>query len=136
MTRTRGAVMTLTFMDAIIAWARAIEKTNFTDFEVILSEGFEWHSTNSGRATSREDTMRFVRETEMRIGNYKTLYNSDGVICGTHSVFEEGMDETIVMCVAELSEDGKKLKKWTITRANLYKNQDTQKENAKLGFFL
>lgn len=128
--------MTLTFMDAIIAWARAIEKTNFTDFEVILSEGFEWHSTNSGRATSREDTMRFVRETEMRIGNYKTLYNSDGVICGTHSVFEEGMDETIVMCVAELSEDGKKLKKWTITRANLYKNQDTQKENAKLGFFL
>jgi len=27
--------MTLTFMDAIIAWARAIEKTNFTDFEVI-----------------------------------------------------------------------------------------------------
>ena len=28
-------VMTLTFMDAIIAWARAIEKTNFTDFEVI-----------------------------------------------------------------------------------------------------
>ena len=136
MTRTRGTVMTLTFMDAIIAWARAIEKTNFTDFEVILSEGFEWHSTNSGRATSREDTMRFVRETEMRIGNYKTLYNSDGVICGTHSVFEEGMDETIVMCVAELSEDGKKLKKWTITRANLYKNQDTQKENAKLGFFL
>ena len=27
--------MTLTFMDAIIAWARAIEKTNFTDFKVI-----------------------------------------------------------------------------------------------------
>ena len=77
-----------------------------------------------------------MRETEMRIGNYKTLYNSDGVICGTHSVFEEGMDETIVMCVAELSEDGKKLKKWTITRANLYKNQDTEKDNAKLGFFL
>jgi hypothetical protein len=128
--------MTLTFTDAIIAWARAIEKTNFTDFEVILSEEFEWHSANSGRATSREDTMRFVRETEMRIGNYKTLYNSDGVICGTHSVFEEGMDETIVMCVAELSEDGKKLKKWTITRANLYKNQDTEKDNAKLGFFL
>jgi hypothetical protein len=46
------------------------------------------------------------------------------------------MDETIVMCVAELSEDGKKLKKWTITRANLYKNQDTEKDNAKLGFFL
>jgi hypothetical protein len=43
--------MTLTFMDAIIAWARAIEKTNFTDFEVILSEEFEWHSTNSGRAS-------------------------------------------------------------------------------------
>ena len=128
--------MTLTFTDAIIAWARAIEKTNFTDFEVLLSEEFEWHSTNSGRATSREDTMRFVRGTEMRIGNYKTLYNSDGVICGTHSVFEEGMDETIVMCVAELSEDGKKLKKWTITRANLYKNQDTEKDNAKLGFFL
>ena len=128
--------MMLTFMDAIIAWGRAIEKTNFTDFEVLLAEEFEWHSMNSGLATSREDTLRFVRETEMRIGNYKTLYNSDGVICGTHSVFQEGMDETIVMCVAELSEDGKQLKKWTITRANLYKNQDTQKNNTIFGFFL
>ena len=43
---------------------RAIENTNFTNFEVLLAEEFEWHSMNSGRATSREDTLRFVRETE------------------------------------------------------------------------
>ncbi|MDP6233248.1 MAG: hypothetical protein QF839_03615 [Candidatus Poseidoniaceae archaeon] len=128
--------MVLTFMDAIVAWSRAIDKSNFTDFEVLLEEEFEWYSTNSGRATSRSDTMRFVRETELRIGNFKTLHNGEGVICGTHEVYEPGKDDTVVMCVAKLSEDGTRLKDWTITRANYYTNQDSPTAHNGLGFFL
>lgn len=123
-------------MDAVVAWSRAIDKSNLTDFELLLTEDFAWHSTNSGRATSRSDTMRFVRETEMRIGNFKTLHNGPGVICGTHEVYEPGKDDTVVMCVAELSEDGNRLTSWTITRANYYKNQDSATANVSLGFFL
>ena len=128
--------MVLTFMDAIASWSRAIDKSNFTDFEVLLEEDFEWYSTNSGRATTRSDTMRFVRETEMRIGNFKTLHNGNGVICGTHEVYEAGKDDTVVMCVAKLSEDGNRLRDWTITRANYYTNQDSPTAHKGLGFFL
>ena len=128
--------MTLTFMDAIAAWSRAIDKMSFTDFELMLDESFEWHSTNSGRATSRSDTLRWVRETELRIGNFKTLHNSSTVICGTHEVYEAGKDDTVVMCVAELTEDGSSIKNWTITRANYYANQDSPTANMALGFFL
>ncbi|RJV02386.1 MAG: hypothetical protein DWC11_02370 [Candidatus Poseidoniales archaeon] len=128
--------MALTFTDAIAAWSRAIDKTSSTDFELMLDESFEWHSTNSGRATSRADTLRWVRETELRIGNFTTLHNSSTVICGTHEVYEPGKDDTIVMCVAQLSEDGSRLMNWTITRANYYTNQDSPTAHMGLGFFL
>lgn len=41
-----------------MATSRAIDNTSFTDFELMLEEGFEWCSTNSGRTTSRQDTLR------------------------------------------------------------------------------
>ena len=77
-----------------------------------------------------------VRETELRIGNFTTLHTSSTVICGTHEVYEPGKDDTIVMCVAKLSDDGTRIKKWTITRANFYKDQDSPTANVPLGFFL
>ena len=72
----------------------------------------------------------------MRIGNFQTLHNGDGIIFGTHEVHEPGKDDTVVMCVAKLSDDGTRIKKWTITRANLYKDQDSPTANVSLGFFL
>jgi hypothetical protein len=127
--------MGITFLEAISTWGRAMETKNLTDFELMLDDGFEWISMNSQSTMSRADVISWVRHTEMKIGNYKTLHDGESVICGTHSVFESGRDETIVMCVIVLGENRTKVKKWSITRANFYQNQQAN-TNPELGYFL
>lgn len=127
--------MAITFLEAISTWARAMDTKNLTDFELMLDDGFEWNSMNSQNTVSREDTITWVRQTEMKIGNFKTLHNGETVICGTHSVFEPGRDETIVMCVIVLGEERTKVKTWSITRANFYQNAETN-NIPELGYFL
>ena len=125
--------MAITFKEAASIWGLAMETKNLTELEMLMcDDSFSWDSINGGSSSSKQDTLNWVRTTDFRIGNYKELYNSDGVICGTHSVFEPGKDETFVMCVIELSADGSKVGRWSITRANKY-NNSTQ---AHLGFFL
>ena len=127
--------MGLTFLEAISTWSRAMETNNLTDFELMLADGFEWHSMNSQGHMTRADTIGWVRSTDMRIGNFRMLHDGEDVLCGTHSVFEEGKDETIVMCVIVLSEDRNRVKTWTITRANFYHNAE-ENNNPELGYFL
>lgn len=125
--------MAITFNEAASTWGLAMETKNLTSLEMLMcNNNFSWDSLNAQSSMSKEDTLNWIRNTDFRLGNYKTLYNSDGVICGTHSVFEPGKDETFVMCVIELSQDGTKIGRWSITRANLYKN----KTQDHLGFFL
>tara|TARA_X000001036_G_scaffold332875_1_gene311686 strand:- start:2213 stop:2590 length:378 start_codon:yes stop_codon:yes gene_type:complete len=125
--------MSITFNEAASTWGLAMETKNLTSLEMIMcDETFSWNSINGASSSSKEETLNWVRNTDFKIGNYKTLYNGEGVICGTHSVFEPGKDETIVMCVIKLSEDGTKVGKWSITRANIYQNTS----QAHLGFFL
>ena len=45
--------------------------------------------------------------TSFQIGNYKSLYEGDDLLVGTHSVQQDGKDENIVLCLANKSEDGK-----------------------------
>jgi len=112
-----------------------METKNLTDFELMLTDDFEWHSMNSQGQIARADTIGWVRSTDMKIGNFKTLYDGEDVVCGTHSVFEEGKDETIVMCVIVLGEDRNQVKTWSITRANFYHNAEAN-NNPELGYFL
>ena len=46
-----------------------------------------------------------------------------GMICwlGTHSVHQDGKDENIVLCLANKSEDGRKITMWRHLRAELPK---------------
>ena len=45
----------------------------------------------------------------------------DDFLVGTHSVHEDGRDETIVLCLANISEDGRKITMWRHLRAELPK---------------
>ena len=54
-----------------------------------------------------------------------TFIDAVTILCGTHSVFETGKDETIVMCLIEFTEDRTKIKTWTISRGNFYRNTRT-----------
>ncbi len=69
--------------------------------------------------------MEWIATTNFSIGNITTIYDGEGVLCGTHSVFETGKDDAIVMCVIELTEDRTKIKTWTISRGNFYRNTRT-----------
>lgn len=81
--------------------------------DALLSQEFTWNSVNNETSTSRTDTMEGIATTNFSIGNITTIYDGVGVLCGTHSVFETGKDETIVTCVIELTDDRNKMKTWT-----------------------
>ena len=69
--------------------------------------------------------MEWIATTNFSVGNFTTIFDGEGVLCGTHSVFETGKDETIFMCVNELTEDRTKIKTRTISRGNFYRNTRT-----------
>ena len=106
-------------------WSDAMKTKQMSAIDALLSQEFTWDSINNETSTSRTDTMEWIATTNFSIGNITTIYDGEGVLCGTHSVFETGKDETIVMCVIELTEDRTKIKTWTISRGNFYRNTRT-----------
>mgnify|MGYP000040401272 FL=1 len=54
-----------------------------------------------------------------------TFIDAVTIRCGTHSVFETAKDETIVMCLIELPVERTKIKTWTTSRGNFYRNTRT-----------
>ena len=54
-----------------------------------------------------------------------TFIDAVTIRCDTHSVFETGKDETIVMWLIEFTEDRTKIKTWTISRGIFYRNTRT-----------
>ena len=115
----------LTFTDAVTTWSDAMKTKQMGAIDEMLSQEFTWDSVNNESSTSRKDTMEWIASTNFSIGNFTTIYNGEGVLCGTHSVFETGKNETVVMCVIELNEERSKVKTWTISRGNFYRNTRT-----------
>mgnify|MGYP000591823743 CR=1 FL=1 len=54
-----------------------------------------------------------------------TFIDAVTIRCGTHSVFETAKDETIVMCLIELPVERTKIKTWTTSCGNFYRNTRT-----------
>lgn len=93
--------------------------------DALLSPEFTWESVNNETSTSRKDTMEWIATTNFSIGEFTTIYDGEDILCGTYPVFETGKDETIVMCVIELTANRNKEKTWTISSGNFYRNTRT-----------
>ena len=108
----------LTFIDIISAWGNAINNKDKTEFEGMLSEDFIWKGVALEEVVTRAETLEWVKAvTDFRIGDYKSLHDGEDVLVGTHTVTEAGHDKTIVLCVANISEDGNQVKMWRHLRA-------------------
>lgn len=117
--------MEFTFIDAVTAWRDAMKTKQMSAIDALLSPEFTWESVNNETSTSRKDTMEWIATTNFSIGEFTTIYDGEDILCGTYPVFETGKDETIVMCVIELTANRNKEKTWTISSGNFYRNTRT-----------
>lgn len=125
--------MPITFNHAVSTWAKAMETKDLGDIDFMLCDDeFSWDSINGASSISKQETMNWISNTEMKIGDFTTIFDGKDVICGTHTVIEKNRDESVVMCVIRLVDGGNKLGRWTITRGELYQNST----DPKLGFLL
>ena len=116
----------ITFINSMKAWENAMHNQDSSELEDILSDDFAWENIATDGSSSKSETIQFVKEIRkevpsFKIGNYKSLYEGDDLLVGTHSVHQDGRDETIVLCLANKSEDGKKITMWRHLRAEFPK---------------
>tara|TARA_B100000401_G_scaffold232423_1_gene157334 strand:- start:11 stop:370 length:360 start_codon:yes stop_codon:yes gene_type:complete len=116
----------ITFIDSMKAWENAMHNRDSSELEKILSDDFVWENIAMDGTSSKAETIQFATGIKkevpsFQIGNYKSLHEGDGLLVGTHSVHQDGRDETIVLCLANKSEDGMKITKWRHLRAELSK---------------
>ena len=65
-------------------------------------------------SSSKAETIQFAtgineEAPSSQIGNYKSLYEGDDLLVGTHSVHQDRTDETIFLWLGNKSEDGRKI---------------------------
>ena len=78
--------------------------------EKILSDDFVWENIAMDGTSSKAETIQFATGIKkevpsFQIGNDKSLYEGDDFLVGTHRVHQDGIDETIVLCLANESKD-------------------------------
>ncbi len=116
----------ITFINSMKAWENAMHNQDGSELEDILSDDFAWENIAMDGSSSKTETIQFatgIRKEvpSFQIGNYKSLYEGDDLLVGTHSVHQDGRNETIVLCLANKSEDGKKINMWRHLRAEFSK---------------
>ena len=116
----------ITFIDSMKAWENAMYNGDSSELEEVLSDDFVWENIAMDGTSSKAETVQFATGIKkevpsFQIGNYKSLHEGDGLLVGTHSVQQDGKDENIVLCLANKSEDGRKITMWRHLRAELPK---------------
>ena len=116
----------ITFKDSMKAWENAMHNQDGSELEKILSDDFVWENIAIEGSSSKVETIKFATGIKkevpsFKIGNYKSLYEGDDLLAGTHSVHQDGRDETIVLCLANKSKDGRKITMWRHLRAEFQK---------------
>ena len=116
----------ITFINSMKAWENAMHKGDSSDLEQLLSDDFTWENIAMDGSSSKDETIQFTLGIKkdvpsFQIGDYKSLYEGDDLLVGTHSVHQDGRDETIVLCLANKSEDGSQITMWRHLRAELTK---------------
>ena len=108
------------------AWENAMHNEDSSELEEILSDDFVWENIAMDGSRSKVETIQFAKGIKkevpsFKIGNYKSLYEGNDLLVGTHSVYQDERDETIVLCLANKSEDGRKITMWRHLRAEFSK---------------
>ena len=116
----------ITFIDSMKAWENAMHNGDSSELENILSDDFVWENIAMDGSSSKAETIQFAtgikkEAPSFQIGNYQSLYEGDDLLVGTHSVHQDGRDKTIVLCLVNISEDGRKITMWRHLRAELTK---------------
>ena len=92
------------------------------ELDKLLYDNFAWENIAMEGRSSKAETLKFavnIRKDDpsFEVGNFKTLHEGQDIILGTHSVPQEDKAETIVLCVANLSDDRNQITMWRHLRA-------------------
>ncbi len=96
------------------AWDKTMETKNPDHLGAYLAQDFEFMDSNDER-DSRSETLDWSTKGDLRIGDFKMIYEDDKVMCATHSVTDQNAGPSTVMVFAK-HENGKATF-WTILRA-------------------
>ena len=112
----------LSFLSSMKAWESAMHNKDRSKLDEILSKDFIWENLAMNGKNTKEETIQFtlnIRDEipNFKIGNYKTIFESDEILVGTHSVHQDDREETLVLCIANITDDGKLLSRWRHLRA-------------------
>ena len=112
----------LSFIDAISAWENAIKNKDKSKLDELLSDDFVWKNIAMEGEGSKVETIEWAINVSkevpgFEIGDYKTIYEGEDILVGTHSVNQDDRDETIVVCIANISKDGRHITMWRHLRA-------------------
>ena len=116
----------LTFAQSMNAWKDAMYNSNRSKLDELLSEDFIWENIAMDGKSSKEETIQFslkIRDEvpTFKIGECQSLFESDEILVGSHGVHQDGRDDSIVLCLVNLCEQGSKIKKWRHLRAESLK---------------
>ena len=95
--------MSILWKDFVEAFRTGSETGNTDNLDNIISEDFDWFTSNMDRAA----TLSWTSTTSFRInGEPETFYENAEVISGTHPVLDDQGKQNLVMGIARLR-DGK-----------------------------
>ena len=105
----------MTLVETILqAWDKTMETKDSEHLGAYLADDFEFMDSNDEK-DSRSETLDWSAKGECRIGDFKTIYEDDKVMCATHSATDESAGPSTAMIFAK-HENGKATF-WKILRA-------------------
>ena len=99
------------------AWNQTMYTKTEEPLASLLHDSFHMHSPRHGESTPKEEHLKWcVNEGPDSIGDFKVLYEANGVMVGTHSA-TFGDEKLLVMYYGK--EKNGKLTEWTINSGPL-----------------
>ena len=107
--------MKISAKQALRAYQESFENGDSSPLAAILSDDFVFTNTYDKRMT-KDETLEWAADTDIRISDCKTLFESEEILVGLHSVSEPGKPSSQVMFFAEVKGYGK-IGSWRVNRA-------------------
>jgi hypothetical protein len=100
--------MPLTFEEVSAAYKAAMNDKDSGPLKRILADDFRWKmfARKDGASANKEQTVYWNLHTDMTQTDYKTVYNGEDLVIGTFNISVEGEEDTIVVSIGHLSDDG------------------------------
>ena len=107
--------MKISAEQALRAYQEPFVNGESSPLAAILSDDFIFTNTYDKKMTKVE-TLEWAADTDIRISDFKTLYESEEILVGLHNVSEPGKPLSQVMFFAEVKGYGK-ICTWRVNRA-------------------